>query len=251
VCVVGNAGTVNTGAIDHLDALADLCEAEGLWLHVDGAFGALAAVSPALRPRLAGMERADSIAFDLHKWLYMPIEVGCVLVRDPAAHRKPFSPHASYLDRFDRGVASGPHNYSHLGPQLTRGFRALKVWMSLKAHGTDAYVRLIEQNVRQAQRLERLITQSPVLELAAPVPLNVVCFRWVGRTERPDAELNALNRELLVRLQESGIAVPSSTVLRGRFVMRVALTNHRTRAEDLATLVDAVVSIGAEVAGAD
>lgn len=246
-CVVGTAGTVNTGAIDDLDALADVCEREGLWLHVDGAFGALAALSPALRTQVRGMERADSLAFDLHKWLYMPIEVGCVLVKNADAHRRTFSPPASYLAHFDRGIASGPHIYSALGPQLTRGFRALKVWLSIKAHGSEVYARLVEQNVRQARLLEDEIGHSRELELVAPVPLNVVCFRY-NPGDLSEEQLNRLNRELLLRLQESGVAVPSSTLLRGRFVMRVALTNHRTRSEDLAALVEAAVNLGRVIA---
>src|SRR5690606_16913702 len=180
VCVVGAAGTVNTGAIDDLGRLADLCAREGLWFHIDGAIGALAGLSPALRTQLRGIERADSIAFDLHKWLYIPIEAGCVLVRDREAHRRPFSPPATYLAWFDRGVTSGPHAYLDLGPQLTRSFRALKVWMSLRAHGTAIYGRLVEQNVRQARYLEERIRSEPRLELLAPVPLNIVCFRYVG-----------------------------------------------------------------------
>ncbi len=166
-----------------------------------------------------------------------------MLVRDAEAHRRPFSPPASYLAHFDRGLASGPHIYSTLGPQLTRGFRALKVWLSLQAHGTDVYARLVEQNVAQAHHLVARIRACDELELAAPVPLNVVCFRYVA--EGIDADgLNALNRELLVRLQESGEAVASSTVLRGKFVLRVALTNHRTRTQDLDALVDAALAIG-------
>ncbi len=250
VCVVGTAGTVNTGAIDDLERLADLCRREDLWLHVDGAFGALAALSPALRPLLRGIERADSLAFDLHKWLYMPIEVGCVLVRDADAQRRTFSPPASYLASLDRGVASGPHTFAHFGPQLTRGFRALKVWMSLKAHGADKYARLIELNVRQARRLESLVEAHPKLELLAPVPLNVVCFRYVSDglvgvgTER--AALDFLNREILMRLQERGIAVPSSTIVRGAFAIRCAFTNHRTRLADIDRLAEAVVALGDE-----
>ncbi|HEX8695782.1 MAG TPA: pyridoxal-dependent decarboxylase [Longimicrobium sp.] len=243
VAVVGNAGTVNSGAIDDLEGLADFCAEQGLWLHVDGAFGAMAALSPALRPLVAGLERADSLAFDLHKWMYVPIEAGCVLVRDAEAHRRPFSPGAAYLAMGDRGPASGPANYSMLGMQLTRGFRALKVWMSLQAHGTDVYGRLVEQNVRQARALEERVRAHLRLELMAPVPLNVVCFRY--RTPGLDAAaLDAFNRELLARVQESGAAVPSSTVIGGGFAMRVAITNHRTRLPDLDLLVEAVARLG-------
>lgn len=248
IAVVGNAGTVNTGAIDDLDALADLCADYDLWLHVDGAFGALAALSPALRPLVKGMERADSLAFDLHKWLQVPIEAACVLVRDPADHRRPFSPPASYLATFERGIASGEHFFAPLGPQLTRGFRALKVWLALRAHGAGAYRRLVEQNVAQARRLETLVHAHDDLELAAGASLNVVCFRYApaGMSEE---DRDRLNRELLQTVQESGVAAPSSTMVRGCFVLRCAFTNHRTRLDDLDAFVDAVVRSGRELDG--
>jgi glutamate/tyrosine decarboxylase-like PLP-dependent enzyme len=243
ICVVGNAGTVNTGATDDLPALAALCRAEGLWLHVDGAFGALAAISPALRPLVRGIEQADSVAFDLHKWMYLPYEVGCTLVRDQAAHRATFAVTPAYLAPFDRGIAAGGFPFAERGVQLSRGFRALKVWMTFKAHGLKAFARLIEQNVRQASYLAELVAAHPQLELLAPVPLNVVCFRYAV-PDRDDAALNALNQEILLRIQESGLAIPSHTVLGGRFAIRVAITNHRSRREDFDLLARAVVETG-------
>jgi aromatic-L-amino-acid decarboxylase len=246
IAVVGNAGTVNTGAVDDLDALADLCAEYDMWLHVDGAFGALAALSPALRPLVKGMERADSLAFDLHKWLQVPIEAACVLVRDPADHRRPFSPPASYLATFERGIASGEHFFAPLGPQLTRGFRALKVWLALRAHGAGAYRRLVEQNVQQARRLEALVRAHDALELASGASLNVVCFRYAP-ANMSEEDLDGLNRELLQRVQEDGVAAPSSTVVRGRFVLRCAFTNHRTRLEDVDVFVDEVLRLGREI----
>jgi aromatic-L-amino-acid decarboxylase len=246
LCVIGNAGTVNTGAIDDLTALADLCRSEGLWFHVDGAFGALAAISERLRPLVRGMERADSIAFDLHKWLYMPYDVGCVLVRDREAHRRPFAAKASYLAREARGAAPNDHDPGSLGPELSREFRGLKVWMLLKEHGLAKYARLIEQNVDQAQYLAVLAHRHAELELMAPVPLNVVCLRYVGSQE--GERLDAINREVLIRIQERGIAVPSGTTLSGRFAIRVAITNHRSRREDFDVLVGAIAKIGGEVA---
>jgi aromatic-L-amino-acid/L-tryptophan decarboxylase len=243
VCVVGNAGTVNTGATDDLPTLAALCRQENLWLHVDGAFGALAAISPALRPLVRGIELADSVAFDLHKWMYMPYEVGCTLVRDQAAHRATFNVTPPYLARLDRGIAAGGFPFAERGVQLSRGFRALKVWMSFKAHGLRAFADLIEQNVRQAAHLVDLVGAHPRLELLAPAPLNVVCFRY-GVPGKDDAALNELNQEILLRIQESGLAVPSSTVLAGRFAIRVAITNHRSRREDFDLLVRAVVETG-------
>ncbi len=251
VCVIASAGTTNTGAIDDLNRLADLCAAEGMWLHVDGAFGALAALSPALRPLLAGMERADSLAFDLHKWMYLPFEAGCLLVRDAEVHRRTFSLTPLYLAHGgDRGLSAGEVWFSDYGLQLTRGFRALKVWLSLKEHGAAKFGRLIQQNVDQAQYLAALIDASPDLERLAPVRLNVVCFRF-----RPpgldETGLNTLNQELLLRLQESGIAAPSSTTLQGRFCLRVANTNHRSRREDFDMLVAAVIRLGHEIVQQD
>ncbi|MFN2572556.1 MAG: aspartate aminotransferase family protein [Gemmatimonadales bacterium] len=244
ICVVGNAGTVNTGATDDLRALAALCQKEGIWFHVDGAFGALAALVPELRPQVAGLEEADSVAFDLHKWMYLPYEVGCTLVRDQAAHRATFNVTPAYLASFDRGIAAGGFPFADRGVQLSRGFRALKVWMSFKTHGLDAFARLIHQNVRQAHYLAGLVTQHPRLELLAPVPLNVVCFRYVIPGASDDA-LNALNKEILIRIQESGLAIPSQTMLNGKFAIRVAITNHRSRREDFDLLVRAVADTGA------
>jgi glutamate/tyrosine decarboxylase-like PLP-dependent enzyme len=239
---------VNTGAIDDLDAIADFCQDEGIWLHIDGAFGALLRLSDTLRPLVSGIERADSLAFDLHKWGYLPFECASVLVRDPALHRATFATSASYLGETARGVIAGGLPFAERGLDLTRGFKALKVWLSFKAHGTEAFARLIEQNVRQARHLADLVEAHPDLELLAPVPLNVVCFRYAPRGF-PSGELNRLNEEILIRLQESGLAVPSGTVLQGRYALRCANVNHRSRRSDFDALVDAVVRIGKEVAG--
>jgi aromatic-L-amino-acid/L-tryptophan decarboxylase len=244
-CVVGNAGTVNTGAVDDLDALADLCRDEKLWLHVDGAFGALAALDPTGRALVKGMERADSLAFDLHKWMYLPYDVGCVLVRDTQRHQKAFAAQASYLKKLEGGVAKGEAPLTNFGPQLSRGFRALKVWLNLKAYGVDQFARLIGQNIGQAQYLKARVEREPELELLAPVPMNVVNFRYRGKgLDAPTLE--ALNPRILVALQERGIAVPSQTVLKGRFAIRVAITNHRSRREDFDALADAVLALGRE-----
>ena len=250
ICVIGNAGTVNTGAIDDLNALADFCEREGLWLHIDGAFGALAALSPDLRPLLSGLERADSLAFDLHKWMYMPYEIGCALVRSEAHHRHAFSLTPDYLAHAERGLAGGPLWFSEYGVQLSRGFRALKAWMSIKEHGIKKYGRLIKQNVDQARYLAKLVDDSPDLERLAPVPLNIVCFRF--KADRLDhASLNQLNQELLIQLHERGIAVPSHTTLGGKYALRVAITNHRSRREDFDVLVRQVITLGEGLLGKD
>lgn len=246
ICVVGNAGTVNTGATDDLRALAALCREEQLWFHVDGAFGALVRLAPGLAPMVAGLESADSVAFDLHKWGYLPFEVGCALVRDPEAHRATFAVAPSYLGATPRGPAAGGVLFADLGLQLSRGFRALKVWMSFKTHGVDLIGRVIAQNVEQIRYLTGLVSRHPQLELLAPAPLNICCFRFVAPGLDTEA-LNALNQEILWRLQESGIALPSHTVLDGRFAIRVANTNQRSRREDFDILVRAVVDIGGKV----
>ncbi|HEY7194120.1 MAG TPA: aminotransferase class I/II-fold pyridoxal phosphate-dependent enzyme [Gemmatimonadales bacterium] len=243
ICIVGNAGTVNTGATDDLRTLAKIARQENAWFHVDGAFGALAALVPDLKPLVAGLEEADSVAFDLHKWLYMPYEVGCTLVRDQRAHRATFNVTPAYLASFDRGIAAGGFPFAERGVQLSRGFRALKVWMSFKRHGVDVFSQLIHQNVRQAHYLAGLVAKHPRLELLAAVPLNVVCFRFVVPGVN-DETLNALNKEILLRIQESGLAIPSQTMLNGKFALRVAITNHRSRREDFDLLVKAVVETG-------
>ena len=245
-CVIGTAGTVNTGATDDLRALAALCREEGLWFHVDGAFGALARLSDALAQIVAGMEEADSLGFDLHKWMYLPFEAACVLVRDGAVHRDAFSIRASYLAMGERGLTAGGIPFADLGIDLTRNFKALKVWMSLKAHGVRAYARLIEQNVAQARHLAALVEADPSLELLAPVALNVVCFRYAP-ARVPEERLNAINEEILLRVQEAGIAVPSGTTVRGRYAIRVANVNHRSRREDFDLLARSVVRLGDEI----
>lgn len=245
-CIVGNAGTVNTGAFDDFHALADLAAAEGLWLHIDGAFGAFAALGNSVQHFVQGMERADSLATDLHKWMHMPYDVGCAFVRDTSAHRASFAQSAAYLDAQARGFAAGSHWFAEYGPQLSRGNRALKVWMELKTHGVRRYAQLVEQNVRQATHLAQLVTRTPGFVLAAPAPLNVVCFR-MDLPGAPLSAINAANKELLLRIQESGVALPSSTVLNGTYVIRVAITNHRTRERDMELFMNAVAAIAATI----
>jgi aromatic-L-amino-acid decarboxylase len=248
-CVVGNAGTINTGATDDLRALAQFCREENLWFHVDGAFGALARLSEKLRPIVDGIDLADSLAFDLHKWMYLPFEVGCVLVRDPQAHREAFGLQQNYFGDFTRGVIAGGLPFAHRGIELTRSFRALKVWMSLKAHGVQTFARLVEQNVSQAHYLEKLLRARVGFELLEPVALNTVCFRY-RLSNWPEQALNSINQEILYRVQESGVAVISSTILDGRFTLRTAITNHRSRREDFDAFVEALSRIAAEVSAA-
>jgi glutamate/tyrosine decarboxylase-like PLP-dependent enzyme/GNAT superfamily N-acetyltransferase len=245
-CIIGNAGTVNTGAIDPLDTLADFCERERLWFHVDGAFGALGMLAPSLRPDLKGLERAHSVIFDLHKWLYAPYEAACVLVRSRDAHRASFTVIPPYLEQLEGGTACAPLRFSEYGVQLSRGFRALKLWMALKADGFGKYARLIEQNVAQARHLVERVSATAELELLAPAPLNVVNFRY-RRADLDAAALNKLNEKILVALQTSGFAVPSSTVLEGKFSIRCAIVNHRSTFADFDALAAEVVRLGNEL----
>jgi len=248
-CVVGAAGTTNTGSIDDLDALANLCQQENLWLHVDGAFGAWTALAPKSRNKVYGIERADSLALDLHKWMFMPYEIGCALVQHESQHREAFSLMPDYLAHGEggRGLSGGDLPwFSDYSFQLSRGFRALKAWMSLKEHGSNKYARLIQQNIDQAFYLGELVEASPELELSAPVTLNIVCFRYVARGIESDA-LNEVNKRIVIELQEQGVAVLSGTVIEGKYVLRVANTNHRSRREDFDFLIREVIRIGKEL----
>jgi glutamate/tyrosine decarboxylase-like PLP-dependent enzyme len=196
---------------------------------------------------LKWISQADSVAFDLHKWMYLPYGVGCVLVRDGELHRSAFAYSADYLMQHERGIPAGPEGLSNYGLELSRDFKALKVWMALKEHGIDKFRRLIRQNIGQAGYLARRIEQTPGLELMAPVPLNIVCFRYNPGFLNA-AELNALNKEILMQLHESGIAAPSYTVLQQAYCLRAAITNHRTTTADLEMLIEAVLNIGKKAA---
>ncbi|MBB4277412.1 pyridoxal phosphate-dependent decarboxylase family protein [Rhizobium mongolense] len=241
-CIIANAGTVNTGAIDDLPALADLAAREELWLHVDGCVGALIAIAPENRHLVTGIERADSVALDPHKLLHAPFEAGCALVRNAAAHRGAFAATAEYLETAPRGLAAGVwlHDY---GLQTSRGFRALKVWMALKEHGVAKFGRLIDQAIAQARHLAQRIEAEPMLELVAPTFVNIVCFRY--RPHDADASRRKeINVEIMLRLQEQGIAVVSDTTVHGEHCLRAAIANHRTRHEDLELFVREVIRIG-------
>lgn len=242
-CIIGNAGTVNTGAIDDLDALAVISKQENCWFHIDGAFGAIPKLLPEFAAKLSGIEKADSLAFDFHKWLYVNYEVACVLIKDSVAHRNAFSVAANYLLSHERGLAAGPEPFSNFGMELSRGFKALKVWMSLKEHGIEKYKRMIRQNLEQAQFLSSLIQASQNLELLADVSLNIVCYRFNPGNLSQD-ELNTLNKTILMQLQEEGIAAPSYTLLQGKYALRVAITNHRSRRQDFEVLIKETNRIG-------
>lgn len=242
--VIGTAGTVNMGSIDPLGDLADLCAAEGLWFHVDGAFGAAAMLADAVRDRVAPLARADSLAFDFHKWLHVNFDAGCVLIRDHDLHLAAFSHNPDYLAKAERGLSAGPAWPKDYGPELSRGFRALKVWAHLHEHGTRALGEAVARNCAQAQYLGDKVQADPDLELMAPVALNIVCFRHLA----PVDDLNAFNHEIVVRLQESGVAVPSTTRIHGDLAIRVNLTNHRTSRADLDLLIAEIHTLAGQIA---
>jgi aromatic-L-amino-acid/L-tryptophan decarboxylase len=248
-CVIATAGTVNTGACDDIAAIAEFCTSEGLWLHVDGAFGALIVLCPELAPRLAGIGQADSLAFDFHKWLHVPYDSGCLLVRDERTLLATFADRAPYLAG-DAGLAGGDVWPCDLGIELSRGFRALKVWFTLQEHGTRALGDAIARNCAQAQSLAAQIARRPALRLMAPVPLQIVCFRYQP-PGLDDIAADKLNANLVATMQRRGIAAPSTCRIEGRLCIRVSITNHRTRDGDLTILLQAIDTIGAELAAAD
>lgn len=235
--VVGTAGSVDVGAIDDLRGIAGVCADERLWMHVDAAFGAIAMLSPSLRPLFAGIERADSVAFDWHKWAQVPYDAGCIVVRDAAAHQAAFAGTAAYLRREERGLAAGAPWPVDLGPELSRGFRALKVWMTLRAYGASRIGAVAERSCALARRLAAGIDAEPLLERVAPVPLNIVCFRY-----RPgcDEDQSAIAADL----QEAGQVVLSTTTINGRLALRAAFVNHRTAERDVDAAIQAVLNAG-------
>src|SRR5712692_9762332 len=248
-CVAASAGTVSTGAIDPLAELADLCAAERLWLHVDGAYGAVAAALPTHRARYAGLERADSIALDPHKWLSVPVECGAVLVRDGSILRSAFSLVPDYLrTEPDRGFGGLPW-YSEFGVQQTRGFRALKLWMTLQHLGRAGVRGLVGRHIALAEHLAGVVDAAADLERLAPVELSIVCFRYTPPSLRGDAgALDALNERLMQDVQASGEAFLTQTTLGGRFALRACVLHYATTEADVAALVDVVRETGARLA---
>jgi aromatic-L-amino-acid decarboxylase len=240
--VVGTAGTVDIGATDDLAALAAIAEREKLWFHVDGAFGALAILAADLAPRLAGIEQADSIALDFHKWAQVPYDAGFILVRDGVLHQATFATPAAYLRRETRGLAAGSPWPCDFGPDLSRGFRALKTWFTLKVYGAQAIGAAISHTCALARYLESQVLATPELELLAPVQLNIVCFRYRG------ADADRLNARIVADLHESGICAPSTTRIGDDLAIRAAIVNHRTEHRDIDALIVAVLACGGAVA---
>ena len=243
ICIIGSSGTVNTGAIDDLQAIANICKQENLWFHVDGAIGAIAMLSDKIKPLLKGIQQADSVALDLHKWLHMPFEAGCVIIKDDLAHKDTFSLIPEYLAKNTRGLASGENWFSEFGLQLSRRFRALKVWMSLKEHGSERFGRMISRNVEQANYLGELVNNNKDLELIAPIGMDIVCFRFNPGDKTLD-ELNSINKEIKLQIEERAIALPGYTTLNGMYCIRCAISSHRVTNEDFEVLVSNVLSIG-------
>ena len=239
--IVGSAGTVDVGAIDDLDELATLAREEDLWFHVDGAYGALGMFAPDIAPKLRGIERADSIAFDFHKWAQVPYDAGYILVREGAQQLATFAAPANYLRRDSRGMSAGSPWPCDLGPDLSRGFRALKTWFTIASFGADKLGRMISHTCALAQYLKQRIEREAQLELLAPVNLNIVCFRYA---DVAPPWLDELNAELLIALQESGLAAPSSTRVGGQFALRAAIVNHRSTRHDIDTLCAATLRLG-------
>lgn len=232
--VTGTAGSVNTGALDDLSALAEICRLENLWFHIDGAFGALCALSPRLKPLVRGIEHASSVAFDFHKWGQVPYDAGFLLVRDAGAHRRTYYNPTSYLHRMPSGLGAGEVWPCDLGFDLSRSFRALKTWFTFRVFGAEAIAACIERTCDLAKYLEAKLRQSTTFELRAPVTLNIVCFAPAV------PESDELARRIVIDLQERGVAAPSSTVLGGRTVIRAAIVNHRTTETDIDAFCNAL-----------
>jgi glutamate/tyrosine decarboxylase-like PLP-dependent enzyme len=250
IAAVGTAGTVATGAVDPLDAIADVCARHGLWFHVDAAYGGPAVLAPQLRPLFSGIERADSIAFDPHKWLYTPHSGGCVLYREQGLAESAFALQPDYI-REDK-ERSG-HGFDHLtiGPQFSRGFAAFKVWVSLLAHGRAAYARRIAHDAALARYLADCVAERPEFELSAPVVLSICCFRYVPpdlpASPGRDGYIDRLNERLMTEIQLDGRVLCSNAVLNNRFVLRACIVNFRTEAADCDRLLDVAAEHGARL----
>lgn len=252
LCLVANAGTTNTGAVDPLPELAELCAAEDLWLHVDGAYGAAAVLTERGRRALRGLERADSITLDPHKWLFQPYEIGCLLVRQAGSLRRAFrvadDDHADYLQDVSRHV-QGEVNFYEMGPQLTRSFRALKLWLSLRTFGLSAFRRAIEVGFEMAEEAERALRADPRWEVVTPAQMGVVTFRWRGDGRAGPAAVDALTQRVVDRMREDGWALVMSTALRGRPVLRLCPIHPGARAEEIRETLRRLTAFAVEAEG--
>jgi glutamate/tyrosine decarboxylase-like PLP-dependent enzyme len=248
IAVIATGGSTNTGAIDDLHSIAGVCRRHDVWMHVDAAYGGPAILSTGYAGELQAVAEADSVALDPHKWLFVPVEAGLVVVRDAEAMRSTFSLVPPYIRQSgSAGEVYGLPWFSEYGFQQTRGFRALKVWMTLQQFGLEGYREVIEDNLALAAYLADRVRKAPDFELAAPPSLSVVCFRFVGNGDRDDDAIAALNRVLLERLQLGGDAFLTSTELRGRYVLRACVVNYRSRREDIDRMLEAVRRIGQDL----
>jgi glutamate/tyrosine decarboxylase-like PLP-dependent enzyme len=248
--VVGNAGTVNTGACDPLREISEIARQFNLWMHVDASYGGFAALAPSARNLFDGLREADSVALDPHKWLYLPVDCGCLLYRDPEAARATFAHEAEYTRVLEQAPDEAFAFWDY-GPELSRRFRALKVWMMLKGVGLHVLGGAIEKDLACARDLERLVRASEDFEMLAPVELSIFCFRYVPpgikhalasgkdmERERIEEQLDALNERLLIGLQQDGSSYLSNARLRGRFSLRGCVINYRTTSRDMEILLE-------------
>jgi aromatic-L-amino-acid decarboxylase len=246
VTIVGTAGTVGTGAVDPIPGLVAAARREGLWLHVDGAYGAFATLAESCPPELKALSDADSVACDPHKWLFSAIDAGVTLVREPGLLERSFAFHASYLETADRGAMV---DFLERGPENSRPQRALKVWLAIQAFGRDGYAEMIEYNIRLAAYMEGLVQSTPTLVLCAPRELSIVCWRVEPEGVR-GPPLEKLQTDVIDEIEKRGLAMVSNVKLNdGRTAMRACITNFRTRPEDIEAVVQASAEIGAELAG--
>ena len=250
IAISANAGTIKTGATDPLEELSDIAKAEDLWLHCDGAFGAMAILSGKYKHLVKGIERVNSLAFDLHKWLSQPYEAGGILIQPGKWLEATNSYSATYVSKLPGSITDIPSVFSHRGVELSRGFRAFPFWFTMKAFGAKAFGDIITRNIEDAQYLAALVKETPLIELMAPVPMNVVNFRYIGRGDIPENKLNDLNIAILTQIQRRGIAIPSSEMIDGKFSIRVCNLNHRTTRDDFDLLVKSAVEIGQELESA-
>ncbi len=247
-CVIGNAGTTNTGAIDPLDALADLCHAEGLWFHVDAAYGGPAAGTALAAPLFRGLERADSVVVNPHKWLFVPVEAACLLVRSPEALRRTFAISADYFGVQSADPEAERIDFKDYGAQLSRGFRALKVWMTFKAYGARRLRAAVESNIRVMRYLAERIDEADDFVRLAPVPLSVVCFQYRPRGLSEPSARDRLNARLAEAVEHDGRFFLSVTRLRGRTALRACSVNHRLREQDVIDLLEVLRELGRSLA---
>ena len=244
LAVVASAGTVSTGAIDPLGAIAEIAHRHGAWLHVDGAYGALAAI--AHRDKFDGLELADSISLDPHKWLYQPLDCGCLLYRSAEAAQKAFSHSGEYARSLSQDPVEG-FVFFEESMELSRRFRALKLWLSLRYHGLSAFRQAIANDVKHAHDLEAMIANEPQLELLAPAELSAVCFRHRGGGQLAEEDRNRFNATLLKRVVDRGRVYLSNASLRGRFALRACIVNHRTKKSDLECVISEVLAAAEEI----